>query len=360
MNTAKLLLLAGTMFFLSSDNAYSGNTTDNFSAMNAATAMTQIRDMRNASANVPAASRPEAADSQKVSGSGAVILSVPGIVASSLWNYIFSKTDEKGLPDGEIALNSNDEKWLKEHFGIQSDEDYKAFKEQLLRQINKESRKEDDMHELEAAIRDMPGFNAKTFHVKTFQWTRNAKDSEIAAANLMDEIQALSDKAALEGKPFYILSHSWGTVLSHTALHRLYRLRRNINISTWITAGSPLVPSNDIVAKFVQHNVSLGNLERNVSKPQNVKRWVNVWAERDIISNKIMQCPINYQVDKPAEYYENLIKDKTLQIIDWTKLKNPVEWHCSYHAGFSAYLSTIKVQADIPIFVPYIQPELLR
>ena len=360
MNIKTLILMAGAMFFLSANNAYSENTAENFSAINASAAMTQIKNMQKASANVPAASIPEAADSQKLSGRGAVILSVPGIVASSLWNYIFSKTEEKGLPDGEIALDSNDEKWLKEHFGIQSDEDYKAFKEQMLKQINEESRKEDDMHELEAAIRNMPGFNAKTFYVKTFQWTRNAKDSEAAAASLMDEIKALSDRAAREGKPFYILSHSWGTVLSHTALHRLYRLGKNTNVATWITAGSPLVPSNDIVAQFVQHNVSLGNLERNISQPKNVKRWVNVWAERDIISNKILQCPVNYQADKPAEYYENLIKDKTLQIIDWTKLKNPVEWHCSYHANFSAYLSTIKVQADIPIFVPYIQPELLR
>jgi len=303
---------------------------------------------------VPADNTSVAVPVQKTDG--AIILTVPGIKASSLWSYIFGKGD--GSAD-DIYNRSEDDAWLKQYFGFKSDKDFQEFKKKTLAQAERISRSgEEDLY-LETPIHNIPGIAERNIEVKTFIWSRNALDSAEAAAKLMEEIKDLSAKAAREGKKFHIFSHSWGTLLSHTALHRLARSNANADIATWVTCGSPLIPANKIVRKYVVYMVENGNLEKDVAFPKNVRRWVNVWASRDLMSNTIPASTVNIEADERAAFYEDRINDNNplLATSDWGAMRNPISWHSSYHEDFHAYLSSAGMPADIFVFRPHIQPE---
>lgn len=361
MNISKFTTIAFGMFMLLGTVA-SCPAFAQEQAINAKNALQSITSSTQ-KAQAPSVSKPVSIKDAAKAARGAVILTIPGIEPESVWNYVFAKSDDtmliaqtRGVGD---TANDNDA-WLKNYFGIESQENYEIFKREVLKQAQSISRAAGDSLNLENAVRRIPNFASRNLDVHTFQWTRDAKDSGTEVVNLMAMILTLSKKAEKENRPFYIFAHSWGTVLSHTALHRLYRQGRDVKVHTWVTAGSPLVPPNSIVKKFVDYNVARGGLETEVSKPSNVKRWVNVWAERDPLSNIIPACPINFKADEKAAIFEEAIKDQTLQIVDWAKMRNPVAWHSSYHSDFHTTLSTINIHANILVFPPHIQPEFVK
>lgn len=300
----------------------------------------------------------------KNSGNGAIILTVPGIKASSIWSYIFGRSTKDGVPIPETqngTLTEND-KWLKEHFELPTDESYKNFKEEVLEMAEVESRYSGDDY-LEKAIKShIPDFAQRNIYIENYVWSRNALDSAEALPGLIKKIENLSEKAVRENKPFYIWAHSWGTLLSHTALHRINRTNPGLTVAIWVTCGSPLVPSNKIVRTFASYMIAKGGLEKTVSQPGNVVSWVNVWGKHDLISNEIKQCHINYEMDKQAKGYEKNISIWSIPhgVPDWIRMKNPIPWHSSYHEDFHTYLKSLKVNVDIPVFMPYIQPALTR
>lgn len=297
------------------------------------------------------------------SAKGAIILTVPGIRASSIWSYIFGRTNKDGVPipqneDGKLSEN---DKWLKDYFEMPTNESYNEFKEQVLEMAEEQSRYSEDDY-LERTVRNLiPDFEKRNIYVDTYKWSRNALDSEEAMPGLIKKIEELSEKAIHEDKPLYIWSHSWGSVLTHTALHRLDKEHQNLTVATWITCGSPLVPSNKIVKAFASYMIARGGLEKTVAKPKNVMRWVNVWGKHDMISNKIRQCPTNLEMDNDAKAYEDSISFWSIHgIPDWIRMKNPLPWHSSYHEDFDTVLKSVKKEVHIPVFAPYIQPELVR
>lgn len=360
-------LISASVILFCAKNAYSADIVSQGLDINASGTINAIKQKaeRTQKSQAPAVSKPAAVNDNS-KPRGAVILTVPGIDPTTVWNYVFSKTNPDGTPKnanvrrGPAGTLDPDDAWLKDYFGIESQENYEIFKEGILQQSEQISRAGGDLYNLENAVKRIPNFSARNLDVHTFSWTRDAKDSAIEVLNLMNTIVTLSKKAQKEQRPFYIFSHSWGSMLSHTALHRLYRSGEDVSVHSWITAGSPLVPANSIVGKFVNYNVALGGLETTVRQPKNVYRWVNVWAERDLFSNRIPSCQFNYQADAKAHIYEEAIKDQKLQIIDWAKLRNPAAWHSSYHSDFHAVLSTINMRADILVFPPHIQPEFFK
>ena len=310
---------------------------------------------------IPAVSAPANEPVEK-KYNGAVILTIPGIKPSSIWSYIFGKISKEGVPlqDNPNGSLSENDQWLKDYFEIPTDFDYQEFKSQVLEMAEEQTRASKDDY-LEEPILAIPGYAHLNIYMETYFWSRNAIDSAKVLPGLMDKIKSLSAKAAQEGKPFYIFSHSWGTILSHTALHRLSRSDNKVKVDTWITSGSPLVPSNKIVRNFSNYMINKGGLEKQVSQPSNVSSWVNVWGKHDIISNEIRQCPVNYEMDKPAREYENNISFWSFYgIPDWIRMKNPLPWHSAYHEDFHTYLKSLKVPVDILVFEPYIQPSLMK
>ena len=291
---------------------------------------------------------------------GPVILTIPGIVPSSIWSYIFGRITPDGKKTDERTAAQNDE-WLKQYFGIESDSDFQNFKEEILAQAEESSRSGDDDYYLELPLKKIPEFQNLNLELHTFIWSRNPLDSAVAVAELMDTIQALSGKAFAEGRPFHIYAHSWGTVLSHTALKKLSREGRYVKVDNWVTTGSPLVPGNKIINRYVNYMAEKGNLERTVSMPGNVKHWVNIWGRRDLISNSISSCANNIQSDTSASYYENLIRTLHFGFIgDWIRMRNPISWHSVYHEDFHKYLKSASTKVDILVFSPYIQPKLIK
>lgn len=341
---------------------------DNVSAENTASAISLLRAV-NADRNIEPPVMPvyiAPADSTFVAlpqakDKGPVILTIPGIVPSSIWSYIFGRITPDGKKvEDERAASQNDE-WLKQYFDITSDSDFKIFKEEILAQAEEYSRSGDDDYYLEWPLKKIPEFQNLNLELHTFIWSRNPLDSAVAVTELMNTIQTLSGKAFAEGRPFHIYAHSWGTVLSHTALKKLAYSGRNVKVDNWVTTGSPLIPGNKIIKRYVNFMAEKGNLEKDVSMPGNVRHWVNIWGKRDLISNSIPMCQNNIQSDTSASYYENLIRTLHFGFIgDWIRMRNPISWHSVYHEDFHKYLRSANTKVDILVFSPYVQPRLIK
>lgn len=304
---------------------------------------------------------------------GAVIVTVPGIKASSLLPWFSGKelraiaeydtsdgargaVRSAGVSDEELQRSINAA--MKEYYRLPENFDPAAVRAQGADRLS------DDFY-LENRIRRIPGFASRNIEVSTFRWSRNADDSAQYIPSLMLFIRKAYEKAMSEGKPLYVFAHSWGTMLTHTALHRLEYANLPIKVEAWITTGSPLVPSNFIVETFVNSGVSSGNLVRKVSKPKTVKYWLNIWASRDLIANEIQTADRNVRIDGSVAPYEKAVLalvgissgDANMDLI---KLRNVLTWHSSYFDDYSADLKSINKTVRIKVFEPFIQPVFLK
>ena len=99
-------------------------------------------------------------------------------------------------------------------------------------------------------------------------------------------ITEVYDTYKYSGRPVYTLAHSWGSVLSHTALHRVGRARPDVRIEKFITAGSPPAPGNRVTKLFMRFEVLKGRLQRRVPSPA---WWApgGISGPRDAYSNAI-------------------------------------------------------------------------
>lgn len=310
--------------------------------------------------NKPISSKQILNEITKDDKNGSIILTIPGISPESLWSYVLGTKSIDENQQTNTRLVNEDEAWLKEYFGFDNTADFQTFKNEILAESKKATRGDEDKY-LEFTFYSMQDFSKKNIQAETYIWSRNAKDSAIAVEGLIARITELSQKAKLENKALHIVAHSWGSLLSHTALHRLSRTDSNIKIDNFITAGSPLIPSNAIVGRFVKKMVKKGGLEQQVSKPINVKNWVNVWGKRDMISNFIPQSTCNRQTDLEADTYEDKIDLlKKNGIADWGRMRNPISWHSAYYNDFTTYLKSLGINVNIPIFRPLIWSEFSK
>ena len=220
---------------------------------------------------------------------------------------------------------------------------------------------------VEASVRDVPGYAQHNVTVVPFLWSRDPDDSEEVTPVLAGKIIEVYDAYKASGRPIYILAHSWGSVLSHSALHAVARVRPDVRISKFITVGSPLMPANFVVNLFLKIEVKKEDLERAVSKPSIVKTWNNLWASRDAFSNAIASADTNYQADAEVEKVEpeliNLIlHNKPLKKDakkDLFKVRNIEDWHSSYFYDYKATLKSLQKEISAVVFKPHLAPEIL-
>lgn len=219
---------------------------------------------------------------------------------------------------------------------------------------------------IEEKLKDLPGYAGLDLVVLPFHWSRDPDDTDTVIPVLAENIAAVYDKYKDTGRPVFILSHSWGTLLSHSALQRLSRTRPDLRINRWITMGSPLMPNNFLVDLFVKIGVKKEDLERTVSKPAIVRQWRNLWALRDIFSNEIKAADGNDQVDLPVKGIEPRLIDLMLhnKLLkkdarkDLITLRNPDTWHESYFYDYRATLRSLHEDIYIPIFGPILAPQV--
>lgn len=219
---------------------------------------------------------------------------------------------------------------------------------------------------IEESLKAIPNYDSLGLVVLPFRWSRDPDDTDKVIPELAARIGEVYDQYKGSGRPIFIISHSWGTMLSHSAMHRLERARPEVRISRWITMGSPLVPANPIVALFVKVGIKKEELEKKVSKPSIVRQWRNIWAMRDLFANEIKSADGNDQVDLPVADVEKQVIDLVLHGKELKKaarkdlltLRNPDTWHESYFYDYKATLKSLQKEVYIPIFEPVLAPQV--
>lgn len=191
--------------------------------------------------------------------------------------------------------------------------------------------------------------NGLRVEVVDFPWSRDPKDSEQTIAAFQKRLLALRDGSGTQGRPLFILAHSWGTVLMHDALLGLEQRGEIVPVQRLVTMGSPLVPHKLLVWIFRGICNISEHLQGSVSKPRGVLHWVNLWSDWDIYSNAISVADRNVRVDSSSLPYEARLNamlvdagtDHRAVRRDLDKLTDSLSWHESYWRGFRLTLKTL-------------------
>lgn len=220
---------------------------------------------------------------------------------------------------------------------------------------------------LEEKLKEIPGYAQHDVIVLPFAWSRDPDDSRAEVLRLQARLAEVYDTYKNTGRPIYILAHSWGSMLTHTALHRVAAERPDVKIDKFITAGSPLVPANFVVKLFVRLENRAEHLEKVVRKPANVGSWRNFWAHRDAYSNAIPAADYNFQADDKVENVEPKLIDLILhnKLLrkdarkDLFKIRDIKAWHGAYFFDYKASLKSIEKEIAVEVFRPAVAPQVV-
>jgi pimeloyl-ACP methyl ester carboxylesterase len=207
---------------------------------------------------------------------------------------------------------------------------------------------------------------ADKYTIVPIRWSRDPDESAEAVPLVEAGIKRIFADAKAQGRPVYLVAHSWGTVLAHTALHRLAKSDPQVRIEKFITLGSPLVPGHWWLDIFMKYEIKQGQLQAHVAKPANVAAWVNLWGYNDLFSNQIAAADRNLLVDNGVSPLELQIKkaaeaDHSLRpqaALDLFKLKSPKSWHFAYIYDLKFFLKTIQKEFDQAVLGPVVSGEL--
>lgn len=220
---------------------------------------------------------------------------------------------------------------------------------------------------LEQKLKEIPGYENHDVIVIPFAWSRDPGDSKAVIPQLQARITEVCDAYKASGRPVYILAHSWGSMLAHTALHRAAAARPDLRVDKLITAGSPLVPGNAVVKMFVNLETKKEGLEKVVRKPAIVRVWRNFWAARDAYSNAIPAADSNYMADETVENVEPTLIDIILHKKplrkearkDLFKIRDIKAWHSAYFFDYQASLKSIEKEISVEVFRPALAPQVV-
>lgn len=207
---------------------------------------------------------------------------------------------------------------------------------------------------------------ADRYEIVPVRWSRDPDESAAALPLVEKEIKRISAKAGAAGRPVYLVAHSWGSVLAHTALHRLAKSDPQLRVERLVTLGSPLVPASWWMEIFMKHQIDQGQLQAYVAKPANTGYWVNLWARNDWFSNEIKAADRNLLEDsltvplaarvKAAAEQDHSLRPEALR--DLFVLKSIKTWHFAYVFDFGVFLKTLKEYHERRIFAPVVTSEL--
>ncbi|MDO8803753.1 MAG: hypothetical protein Q7R35_04930 [Elusimicrobiota bacterium] len=204
------------------------------------------------------------------------------------------------------------------------------------------------------------------YDIVPVRWSRDPDESEAAVPVVEAQIIKVFAAAKAEGRPVFLVAHSWGTVLAHTVLNRLAVSNPEVKIDKLITLGSPLVPGSWWMKIFMKLEINAGQLQQYVSKPANTAYWVNLWAKSDYFSNVIDAADVNLLKDTwTARVEEDIwkaVQQSPMQrpnaLRDLFFLKSMKTWHFAYIYDFSLFSKTLQKKYEDQIFKPVISAEL--
>lgn len=209
---------------------------------------------------------------------------------------------------------------------------------------------------LEDALNLMLTAAGKHYLVVPLPWSRNVKETAHAEAQMRAWLPKVYAATSSDGKPLYVVGHSWGTVLLHHVLTTLAAQGSPVRVDKLITLGSPLVPSDALIKLFDGLELPPQDFGAQAAKPANVAVWRNFWGARDIFSNEIPAADENYRVDGGADTDNRLLVRAcmnslldTQAVTDLATMDNFNLWHASYYAGYNQFFPTLQSRLDLDV-----------
>jgi pimeloyl-ACP methyl ester carboxylesterase len=207
----------------------------------------------------------------------------------------------------------------------------------------------------------------KNYLVVSLPWTRDPQKSDTAITDLRTWMAQVYAAAQKNGKPVYVVAHSWGTLLALEALESLAQDGSPVRVEKFVTLGSPMTPNPGLLKLLLRLEKTFQGMKGQVAKPANVGTWLNFWAQRDLFSSSIPAADGgNFRVDAAADPLVRQIsssllcgpQDVTVAMVakDWSSLNDMSAWHESYMDGFHHFFPSIRQQVDIEVFGPDILP----
>lgn len=203
----------------------------------------------------------------------------------------------------------------------------------------------------------------KDYLVLAFPWTRNPLRSSAALNDFRYWLGQVYEAARQAGKPVDLVAHSWGCLLSYTLLKGLQDEGSPVKIDNYMTLGAPFHPKPLWLSRLVSLAVRSQGLTSSTAPLNNVKKWINVYADRDIISNMETSGPgANIRVDERIDPIEAELRrqfggpagDQARKDLD--ALNNDSAWHHAPLFGIHLYLGSIDKRVDLDIMRDYIAP----
>jgi len=136
--------------------------------------------------------------------------------------------------------------------------------------------------------------------INLFQWVNDV---------LLDFVNYLVDKKLREDikhrlrvqllmrsyeKPFSIIAHSWGTVVSYDVFFDLFREDKTAFITNFLTFGSPLW-----LLKETDQILSISHYQ-GAKKLKNIGKWINAYAKVDPIGASLRSFEIDKDIEVPS------------------------------------------------------------
>lgn len=135
---------------------------------------------------------------------------------------------------------------------------------------------------------------------------RDIAGTKPAVEKLKEDIRKKNNDAMKRGSAFNIITHSWGSVLTYSALTELANAGEDIHVDNLFTLGSPiglfsavdLYPADPshcnkrsglfdiqgIICPYIPNSIRGKTI---VEKPRGVDQWINFWSRGDLLSYKI-------------------------------------------------------------------------
>jgi len=191
--------------------------------------------------------------------------------------------------------------------------------------------------------------------VEGFDWSRDASDTFGTIKRLAKTLKELEARA--QGRPIHLVTHSWGTILAHEALFNIAEEGTPIEIESFITMGSPLVPINLVLRIFGNIDRINERLQSRIIRPKGVARWLNLFSKNDPFAGEIRAADDNIRVDRLVDAYEARLLEhlnggasRSKVNSDLRALKNGIGWHLSYTSCFKAKFIVLNEEVDWPVF----------
>lgn len=183
--------------------------------------------------------------------------------------------------------------------------------------------------------------------IKTYTWSRDPADTRGVVDDLKTNIKQAYEVAKNDNRSLIIVGHSWGSAMSYKALEEL---GSEVKVDSFVTMGSPLNADNVAVKKFTDSKFKeieiISSTTKTstpavviehplkIEKPKGVDKWINYWANGDIISGSIPSADRNIQIDKGKETL-SASQRHTIPTsgLDLGMVKTATEkWHGAYYS----------------------------